>query len=229
MPATIERTKDEAAERTAAAPVLAPRERERPVFASDTHRRARALKAIGWVLAAATALWLVALVLGAFGLRPLPEIGLPQVPGASQGSAADAERLPGDAVARELDRARSRAVTREEATAAAARREARAEERSGGSGSSSSEDSTASEEGANASESGSGNTSTPTTSTPAPSTAAPATTTGNGNSATAPGAVNRPDRTTTTDPARGNSGTAPGATRSGDRRGGPKADTTTSP
>ncbi|HEX8052047.1 MAG TPA: hypothetical protein VF517_03580 [Thermoleophilaceae bacterium] len=217
-------------ERTEAPGLPAPqREDERPVFASETQRRARVLRVLGWTLASATALWLVALVLGAFGLHPLPSLGLPDVPGGS-GATAQTDRGAGDQAVRNVERA---GADRDATRLAAARDEAARDDAAGsargersarrGSGD---REAPATETGGDDSApagTGSGGSGTTTPTAPAaPPTTAPA---AGGNSATAPGAVNRPDRTT--DAPRGNSGSAPGATTSGERRGGPKADTTT--
>jgi hypothetical protein len=211
---------------TAPAPhVTAPRA-DLPVFASERRRRARALRFAGWTLAAVTALWLVALVLGAFGLRPLPALGLPQAPGAAASPAHD--RTAGASATGAI--ARVRHVT----TAARATQAAR---HGGSANSSHTAGGSRKDPGGSSASSGGASTggSGPTKGTPSvspPSTGPSASATpgskahvNNGNSATAPGAANRPDRTAGTTP--GKSGSAPGAAVSGGHRGangrGPKS------
>lgn len=64
-------------------------EAEKPVFAATSDARPRALKLFGKVAAGLVALWLVALVLGAFGLGQIAGIKLPQIGG---GDSRRAER-----------------------------------------------------------------------------------------------------------------------------------------
>jgi hypothetical protein len=63
----------------APAPAFAPA--EKPVFAADNPLRARALRLVGRFAAGLVGLWLVALVMGAFGLGHVPGIQLPQIVG----------------------------------------------------------------------------------------------------------------------------------------------------
>src|SRR6058998_2537859 len=59
---------------------------EKPVFAATTRARPRVLKVVGRVAAGLIALWLVALVLGAFGFSQVAGIPLPRIGGtASEG------------------------------------------------------------------------------------------------------------------------------------------------
>ena len=214
MPATLERDHVKAPRRPAAQPVREPLD-ERPVFASESRRRTRALRALGWSLAGLTAVWLAALVLGAFGLSPLPSV----TPGAT-GSAP-----PADAVGTEAPRAAERearraATAREASRGSSGTAEERAAARRAAARRKAASDSSASE-GTARTETESGPSTSPapasgTGTTTPPATAAPTTTapTTRGNSATAPGAANRPD-STTTDTAPGGSGTAPGQTKAG--------------
>jgi hypothetical protein len=205
MPATLERP-PEAAVADPAPSRIPPRRQERPVFASPTARRARALRVAGWALAAVTTVWLTALVLGAFGLEPMPGIRLPGV--AAQGESTGPADHAAPAAAR-----RSRAVS----AAAAATRDSAAGERgdpsrsdgSGAGGSRRDSDDDA----------GGGNGKSPAASTSpgaaAPSAGAPAASTpaatapSRGRSADAPGQVKKSDPTTSDTP--GNSGSPPGA------------------
>ena len=226
MPATLERDHVKAPGRPDAPAPVRERERERleerPVFASESHHRTRVLRAVGWSLAGLTAVWLAALVLGAFGLSPLPSV----TPGARD-SAPPANEV-GTRAPQAAEREASRAATEREAadassrTAAARASERRASERSGSSDGDG-DGATRSGSGSGTSGSSPSGSGTTTTTTP-PAAAAPTTTTPTrGNSTTAPGSANRPDRTTT-DTAPGNSGTAPGQTRTdGTARGGRSA------
>jgi hypothetical protein len=66
------------------------RERERPVFVTDTDRRARLVLGVGGGLATVAVLWCAALLAGAFGLRGLPAVPLPQVGGGDEAPAPGA-------------------------------------------------------------------------------------------------------------------------------------------
>ena len=216
LPATLERPTESPGRPAAVSaparvrPSAVPRRPEPPVFASETHRRARVMRVVGWVLAVLTALWLTALVLGAFGLKPLPGIPVPQLSG-TDGGAPRTQTAPSESStpARPAARAAgSSAASGREASDS--RSSARRGESSRGDGSSSGR---SSERGAGSSRSSTPR-STDQPSSPAPTTPAapPATTTPTspGSSATAPGAANRPDRSSTEAP--GSSSTAPGHT-----------------
>src|SRR3954469_22124079 len=68
--------------------------REKPVFAAESDARPRALKVAGRAAAGLVGLWLVALVLGAFGFGHVPGLQLPRIGGDDSGSktASDAAR-----------------------------------------------------------------------------------------------------------------------------------------
>src|ERR671924_1796690 len=66
-------------------------ERERLVFVDETARRHRLILGIGAGLATLAALWLAALLAGAFGLRDLPLIALPDGAGGHERRAATSD------------------------------------------------------------------------------------------------------------------------------------------
>jgi hypothetical protein len=68
-----------------AAPPSPPASAERPVFAAKTSARPRALRLAGRAAAGLVGLWLVALVLGAFGFGKVPGIELPRIVGDEAG------------------------------------------------------------------------------------------------------------------------------------------------
>ena len=94
-----------------AAPAAAP---ERPVFAAATSARPRTLKVMGRVAAGLVALWLVALVLGAFGFSQVAGIPLPRIGGA--GNEGEAARKAPPAAAEPARRARVTLTTRHAGT-----------------------------------------------------------------------------------------------------------------
>src|SRR4051812_36043203 len=66
---------------------------EKPVFAASSRARPHGLRLAGRIAAGLAALWLVALVLGAFGLGRLPGLNLPRITGGEP----DAAKAPAPA------------------------------------------------------------------------------------------------------------------------------------
>jgi hypothetical protein len=86
---------------------LSAQEREAPVFATHTAHRARVVIGAGAGLATLAVLWLAALLVGAFGLRGLPPVPLPQM-GSDEAPATGAglrnDRSDSDSSLRDGDR-----------------------------------------------------------------------------------------------------------------------------
>jgi hypothetical protein len=105
-----------------------PADSERPVFAATSDARPRALRLFGRFAAGLVGLWLVALVMGAFGFGHVPGIQLPQIVGGDSKSESATLKQPRKPDARAKTPASLTGVNRSPALTArrvAAQRDAR--------------------------------------------------------------------------------------------------------